>query len=300
MRIVFALWMVLALGSVAEAQDAASEARRHFEAGAAHARADRWTEALEEFRASDALLPRASTEFNVASALVRLGRDREALAVLDALDARTDLDAALRTDVGALRAAAEDAMRTLVVSVRPAETRIEIDGEVAEGEGGERSIRVDPGAHVLVASAPGRAERRLTVPADGTALALDLDALPGVLVVEPTPADAAVAVDGAAAGSGRTEREVPAGSHHVHVTAADHDALDLDVQVAAGERALVPAVLARSSTEPSLVESPILWAIVGVVVVGAAVGIGVGVATSGGQSPYGGTSGVVLASLASF
>lgn len=302
-RRILALAMALLatlIAGVAAAQDASAEARRHFEAGTAHARAERWTDALLEFRASDALLPRASTEFNVASALVRLGRAREAVVELDALATRADVDAAMLRDVTALRAAARASIRTLVVSVRPIDARLEVDGVLSETSGAERAIELDPGTHVLVVSASGHREQRITVPADGTALAVELDALPGTLVVETTPADARVAIDGVDAGAGAIEREVRAGAHHVHASAPDHGDFDVDVEIAAGERAVVPAVLPPAAHEPSLVESPILWTIVGVVVVGAAVGIGVGVGTSGGESPYGGTSGVVLVSLASF
>lgn len=298
-----ALLAALLFASTALAQfDPTAEARAHFDAGRAHARSERWADALAEFRASDALLPRAVTEFNVASALVRLGRAREALAVLDALDARTDADASLRADAATLRTVARGALRTLTLSVVPADARIEIDGEVATATGSQRTLTLDPGEHTLVASASGHVETRVVIPAEGTTLALSLDALPGTLAVEPTPVDASVSIDGAAVGVGRVEREVRAGSHHVRAEASGYAPFELDVEVGAGQRALVPAMLGPAPSAPSLAEDPVLWIVIGsVLLVGAGVGIGVGVATNGsGESPYGGTSGVVLASLASF
>src|SRR5690349_20986756 len=63
-----------------------AEARRLFDAGRAHADAERWPDAVTAFEASRALLERPSTLFNLASALVRVGRSIDALETLDALE----------------------------------------------------------------------------------------------------------------------------------------------------------------------------------------------------------------------
>lgn len=295
------LAIALLLAGRAEAQSA--EARAHFDAGREHARAERWTEALEEFRASDALLSRAVTQFNVASALMRLGRAREALAECDRITARTDVDDGLLRDVASLRAAAQASLRTLVLEVSPAEATVEIDGEERPGSGAHRELLLDPGSHVLVARAAGHGEARLTLAPDQSEAALTLSVLPAVLVVEATESDAEIWLDGVPRGLGRLEETASVGTHRVHVERDGRVPFDTEVAIGPGERVVVPAELALPPPPAAvpLVEDPIFWSVLGggaAIAIGVA--IGVGVAVGAAPQPYGGTSGVVIAPLVSF
>lgn len=291
----------LLVATPAWAQDARSaEARAHFDAGRGHARAERWAEALTEFRASDGLYPRAVTEFNIASALMRLGRAREVLAECDRITARSDVDEALRRDVVALRAAAEASLRTLVVEASPPGLTIEVDGAIVDGEGSRREIVLDPGAHALVARAPGHAELRTTVAPDQAALAVALEELPTALLVEASEPDATIWIDGVPRGLGRLEETLAAGTHHVRVERDGRLPFDTDVSLAPGEHAVVPAELVLVPSRP-LTEDPVFWGITGAgaaVVIGVAIGLGVAFGTA--PQPYGGTSGVVIAPILAF
>lgn len=282
------------------------EARAHFDAGREHARAERWAEALVAFQTSEALFPRPVTEFNIASALMRLGRVRAALLELERIEARSDLDDAFRRDVAALRAAARASIRTVVVSVSPAGARLLVDGEEvdaagdADPVGGRREIEVDPGSHVLTATADGFAEERFPLGPGVFELDVQLDALPSVLVVESEP-EATIAIDGVPRGLGHLEEPVTPGRHAVHVTLSGRIPFDAEAMVQPGERVVLTATLSLQPATPSLAEDPVFWAVVGsgaaAVVIGVVVGIAV--ATSSPQ-PYGGTSGVVIAPLVRF
>lgn len=170
--VTLALVAVVALAPVAlaRAQETAPssdearalEARTLFEEGVRASREERWAEALDFFRRSRALVPRPSTLFNVAIALDRLGRVRASIAAIDEYLEISDpeADAADRREAMRLRVEAEARLARLVLRVDPPDARVTLDGAPLEGEG-ERATPVDPGDHVIVASAPGRLEQRL-------------------------------------------------------------------------------------------------------------------------------------------
>ena len=304
-RLVFvlaALWVLLASADVhAQASGSEAEARARFEAGRGHARAERWADALLEFQASEALVPRAVTEFNLAATLLRLGRAREALAMVERLEARSDLDDRIATDVVALRAAARDAIRTLAVAVAPASARIEVDGSVIEGTGSPRAIPLDPGPHTIVVTAAGYSEHRATLAADAVTLGVELAPLPAVIVVDASEPDARIAIDGADVGLGHVETEVSVGAHVVYVTREGRAPFEADVTVGAGERIVVRAALPLPVAPPPtpLHEEPLLWVGVGVGVLAIA-GVVIGVVIATAPQPSGGSTGIVIAPLARF
>ena len=286
------------------ATPSAEEARAHFEAGRRHATAERWADALLEFQASEALAPRAVTEFNLATTLLRLGRAREALAMVDRLESRTEIDERIASDVVRLRAAARDAIRTLALAVSPPAARVEVDGEVVEGTGSPRAIPLDPGPHTLVVTAPGHAEQRLTLAPTDVARSVELIAAPAHLTVDAHTPDALITLDGEPAGQGRVEREVTVGEHRLRVTREGFTPFESTITVAAGDRLVIdasPSVpLTATRTSTPLHEEPLLWVGVGVgALVIAGVVIGIVVATTPPE-PNGGSTGIVFFPLARF
>jgi hypothetical protein len=305
--IVSLVWLVAASLAVvaprAAAQEAVvsaseTEARERFEAGRTHARYERWAEALLEFQASEALTPRAVTEFNIAATLLRLGRAREALEMIVRLEARDDLDERVARDLMSLRAAARDVIRTLAVAVAPADARIEIDGEVIEGTGSPRAIPLDPGPHAIVVTAPGHAEHRATLGADAVTFGVELSALPAVLVVHVPEPDAQIEIDGITAGTGDAEREVEVGVHHVRVTRPGRVPFEMDAEILQAERLVVNATLIDPPPTP-LHEEPLLWVGVSLGVLAIA-GAAIGIAFASTPQPSGGSSGILIAPLARF
>ena len=296
-------WLVaqlLAIGPLAAQDVSATETEAHarFEAGRTHARAERWAEALLEFQASEALTPRAVTEFNIAATLLRLGRARETLAMIARLEARPDLDERVARDLPPLRAAARDVIRTLALAVEPAEARVEIDGEVIEGSGSPRALALDPGPHAIVVTAPGHAEHRATLAADAVTLGVSLSVLPAVLAVHAPEADARIEIDGELAGTGQAEREVAVGVHHVRVTRPGRVPFEMDAEVHQAEHLVVNASLIEPPPTP-LHEEPLLWVGVSVGVLALA-GAAIGIAFASAPQPSGGTSGILIAPLVRF
>jgi len=247
---------------------------------------------------SRALVERPSTILNIAGALTRLGRVQEALTAMDEFEAIADpeADADRLRQVPQLRERAEASLCVLTVTVVPATASVAVDGETVESDAGVRTFRLDPGRqHVLRVSAEGYEGRRISFPTTAgaeIAESVTLQALPAHLVVTSV-ADALIRVDGEHAGTGGATLELNPGTHELEVTAERYLPLRRTLELAAGQELLFDAPLEQ---EPeSLFESPILWTIVGVVVVGSAVGVGLGVGLGGfGQEGYGGSENVTL------
>jgi hypothetical protein len=222
------------------AVDTAAEAQALFRRGLELGQQDRWAEALELFRRSRALVPRPSTLFNIGFALFRMGRFVLAIASFDEYLALTETETSdLRAEATRRREEARASLAALTLQLTPVTARLFVDGEASEETGSPRVLALDPGRHVLLATAQGHEEGRLEI---------------SVLAAEHVTRELALT---------EISEGAPPG----------------------GEGA-------------SLIEDPWLWVITGVLVVGAAVGVGVGVslATSGPAS-YGGSTGVVLLAL---
>lgn len=144
-----------------ESVDAGSEeARALFDSAVEEVRRGRFPSARDQFRRSLALLPTASTAFNLALALNGTGETVEAVSVLSALleGEYGELASEERTQVEELLRRARADLAHLHVSVRgPDRARIRVDGE----EVGQASastplaVTLDAGRHVIDARARG-------------------------------------------------------------------------------------------------------------------------------------------------
>jgi len=146
------------------------QARRLFHQGITLADQDRWAEALAAFQQSLGLVPRASTRFNLARALLRLGRLREAIEVFDAYlaEAQGAGEAARVAEATRLRAEAVAALSTLRLVGLPEEAEVSVDGALLPGRGAPRVLRVDPGVRrVEVRDAAGNVVEMAPVEARG-------------------------------------------------------------------------------------------------------------------------------------
>ncbi len=300
-----ALFVCAGLAATARAQEASpdavqAEARRLFDEGRAHADAERWPAAVTSFESSRALLERPSTLFNLASALVRVGRSLEALEALDALERLADprRDRVMLAGTPDLRARATSSLRHVVLSVTPETAVLEVDGEPVEGTGPTRELTLDPGAHSASVSFAGFSTERVDIALGQDALAVTLAPRPARVHIRPSLTEASVSVDGAARGLGDIDVELEAGHHVLDVTALGHEPLSRQIDVEPGAELTVAADLVPL---PVLVESgPDLPLVVGLsvggalVVAGVAIALGVvfGVTT---EAPSGGTTNTVVA-----
>ncbi|MDQ3037753.1 MAG: tetratricopeptide repeat protein [Myxococcota bacterium] len=163
----FLIVLVLALAaalpaSLSRAQDASgsAEAQALFRRGVELGEQDRWAEALEDFRRSRALAERPNTVFNIGFALYRLGRYSQAIDVFEEYLALTEGETSERRDeVVRLRGEAIASLAEIELEVVPPDARVLVDGEPAVvASGSPRTLRLDPGRHVLRGTAPGYEE----------------------------------------------------------------------------------------------------------------------------------------------
>jgi hypothetical protein len=286
-----------------DSEEVANEARELFRRGVALSRQERWGEALEYFRRSRALVERPSTTFNIALALLRLGRPTEGRATLQEYIAQSEgnpREAARRQQAGELLSLAMSTIAELTLALSPIDAEVRVDGVLREGAGETRVISLDPGSHSLRVTHDGYIAETLDLSVlDGERVSREIALAerndPAEVRVTASVANAIIVVDGAEVGTGRWSGSLAPGRHTIEVRAEDHEPFRQEIEVEAMERRDVTASLSR--IEGSLWSNPWLWVAVGVVVVGAGVGVGVGVASSGTADPYGGTTGVVLQGL---
>jgi hypothetical protein len=147
-----ALLAVLLTAGTASAQDA-SQARQLFEQGVSAAASQRWTEAIDAFTRSFAIVERASTAYNLAVALGRVDRVRDALGALEdyfrLANASDSGEAERHQQATELRTRLEGRVARLTLTVAPEDATVEIDGTAVEGSGATRELTMDPGAHVI-------------------------------------------------------------------------------------------------------------------------------------------------------
>jgi hypothetical protein len=251
---------------------------------------------------------RPSTAYNLAVALLRLGRPSAALDALDDYLRTSDPEAEAdrRAQARELLETALGSIAHVSLTVDPAGAVVRVDGERVGGEGVVRELRLDPGEHTVRVQAEGyepstfelsvldgeRSTRevvleRRTEPTGPARLRITSD-LPA----------ARVFIDGAEVGLGTYVDELEPGRHRVEVRAEGYVSFRRTLELAPGERREVQASLSRRETGPSLLEDPVFWIVTAAIAVaaGAAVGIGVAVGSTS-EPPYGGNTDVVLQGL---
>jgi hypothetical protein len=134
------------------AEEREARAQALFRRGLALAAEERWSEAERIFAQSFEIVPRASTAFNRALALYRVGRMQETVAMLDRFLQLADaaLIPAQQRQAVELQARARAALATLVVRIEPHDANLDVDGSRRTEAGPTRRLLVDPGTHVLV------------------------------------------------------------------------------------------------------------------------------------------------------
>ncbi|MBK6532182.1 MAG: hypothetical protein IPF99_22080 [Deltaproteobacteria bacterium] len=199
--------------AVASAQTAPTdaEARAAFERGMAETTANRYASAVAAFEESYRLRPVAVVLFNLAAAYSRMGRDQLAIATYERyLTEGGDRVAAERVQwVRARIAELRSSLPVVVLQLRPANVAITVDGRPQVVTGGE--VTLDPGNHLLVASAPGHAPQQRDLHlAPGTRITWNAQLEP--TAVEATPATAPLALRSAVTPHPASEPDAPAAS----------------------------------------------------------------------------------------
>lgn len=267
--VTFLLALLTAPGlALAQEGDPRGQSRAHFEQGIAHLAERRFEDAVRELEAARSLYPTASIHFNLGLAYRGVGRGRDAITAFERFltavgetgdPARVDeVNRYLRT----LRAS----LVTIRLDVTPADARVTVDGEPVPR--GTTTIQLDPGAHVVAASAPGfrDGQRELQVEPGSSALAqLALERIvnSGTLVLDVDPNDAAVRIDGRPHGLGDQEIELEAGAHALLIEALGRTAAT-DFEIATGQRLDLSLAIATGD------DLTWLWVVLGIVIAGGA------------------------------
>ncbi len=255
------------------------DARQRFVEAVEELRVGRFPEAREMLQRLLASAPNPAIAFNLAVAYRGTGELLRAEEVLSALlaeqygEMRAEQRAEVRSDLRRVRSE----IGALAVQIQGAEGELRVDGRLAA----ERTVRVDPGEHVLVVSAEDfeTVERRVRV-RPGERLAISIELQPteasrvGTIVLEAANPSHELEIVGVARGVGRLEHAVAPGQYvaRVRAGAASHET--------------TIRVRARSQTryvfdEPgrSIVDEPAFW-IVGAVLLAAAGATALGVGLS--------------------
>jgi tetratricopeptide (TPR) repeat protein len=163
----------------------ATAARVHFDRGVALYESGDARGALAEFQRAYDLSGRASVLYNIGASYQALHDYPSAIAALRRFLAESDGRASAQREL-ASRALLQ--MEPLVALLRvarsPADATVTLDGRAVTGD----RVSVSPGAHTLVASAPGHEPRRLEVTVasgDDREVSLSLTALVAVVRVPP-------------------------------------------------------------------------------------------------------------------
>ncbi|MEB2312015.1 MAG: hypothetical protein OZ928_09200 [Polyangiaceae bacterium] len=204
-----ALGAALAAGSaprLARAEPTPKEieaARALFTAASQHERAGDYASAADELRRALAIKETPGLRYHLAYALERQGRLAEALAEYERAGALIRGGAAA-PDVEALLAPAQEALArrvpTLELRLSPAgaELRVTLDGAPLAPAELAAPLRLDPGEHLVEATAPGyrRVARRVTL-AEGDARSETLELARAPAALKPAPAGAPAAAPAA-------------------------------------------------------------------------------------------------------
>lgn len=132
-------------------------ARELFEQGLAASREGAWLRAESLYRRSYAAVPRSSTAFNLALALLHDDHPTEALRMLKAAEelASPEERAAYMAQLGQMRAHAFSRLAWLELLLSPPGAQVIVDTSTVTGNGPRRRISVDPGAHQVEITAEG-------------------------------------------------------------------------------------------------------------------------------------------------
>ncbi len=249
----------------------ADEARAAYELGVAHLDAGRYQEAALALERSYGLRAVPVALYNLALAYRGLGRYREAVRHFDRY--LQDPGAAAPERLAAIRAEREELLRALVhasIAVTPPTATLQVDGRAPAPS--PESLELDPGPHVLEWSAPAHRSHRETftaTPGSRPTFTVALEPVRvGRLQVDASYPSVVIAIDGARAGVGRVDRELPVGEHVVTLRAPDYREVLRRVTVQPGATVRVVVTMERERL-PGWVIPTVVGA--GVAVVGAVV-----------------------------
>jgi hypothetical protein len=252
-----------------------AEARDLFKQGVESVKEAQWASALSAFERSAALRPHATTTFNIGACERAMGAYTRARASfrrsIEEDSARPgELAPSLLVEAQGLLREIEQLLAWVQITLEPEDAAVAVDGRpiVAEADGTfvagvappgpgvspkvrVFTVRMNPGAHVLTLSRKGFTDavvNRSVSPGESASMDLRLDRLPATLDVSANVAGAIVTVDGKDLGPAPVSVLRPPGRYQVTVAKDGFDPYETRVEVQAGERSALSAVLTEEST----------------------------------------------------
>jgi hypothetical protein len=247
-----------------------TEARGHFQRGGQFYESSDWAHAIEEFRAAFDLWPNPVILFNLAQAYRRDGQLSQAIETFNRyLETAPNLTREQRAEVEEAVHEIEETRAVITFEVEPAGATVTLNGRDYGTAPIARNAEVLPGeyrVHVELADHASRDET-FTVRAHEQRLVnvrlrpVDQNAR---LVVNVSPADASILIDGESAGTGHAQRQVRPGRYTVTASREGYRDETQTVTVAQLRTETVGITL-RPRTR-SIVTRPWFWGVVGGVV----------------------------------
>lgn len=252
--------MTLALGlapmsvfAQSRADGVSTQARAAFERGVAALDEGRFRDAIEALEASRAIRDVPIVSYDLALAYRGVGRDGDAIEAFERYLRHPD-PRATPSEIAAVRATLAELRSSramLTVHASPSTAMVLLDGRPLELDANGRAA-IDPGAHMLEASADGYTSQRRQITArHSTASTATFDLQPtggpGRLVISSTVASAVVSIDGVAQPTMPVDRVLPSGEHVVRIHAPGYESYERRVVLGRTGVVRVDAQLQRTN-----------------------------------------------------
>lgn len=198
-----------------------SEARQHFQTGVQHYQAERYTQAIEEFNIAYRTFASPVILFNLGQAYRSDGQLSNAVRTFrQYLDEAPNLSETQRQDVQNTIDEIEHARAVLSFEVEPSGAEVRLDGRPLGTAPLARGSEVLPGTHDIEITLADHETRRETIVVHEHEQRLYTTTLRPVaqnarVVINVTPADAVVSLDGREVGHGTATERVEPGEHRV-------------------------------------------------------------------------------------
>lgn len=266
-----------------------AEAKRHFQQAVALYNDGNYSAALAEFEAAYQTRPAAAVLYNIGLSQKALFRYPEAISSLRRyLDGSPRLTQEQRTRTEEIIAEMKALLADVKLEVTPEGAAVRID-ERDYGKAPLTGLQLAAGSHTIEVSADGYepARRELMVTAGvPSELRVELAAIPrtGKARITSSQPQSLVTIDGQSYGFAPVDVELPAGGHQLEVSAAKYETQRSELVLTAGQSRDIDVTLKKTE---HLYQKWYLWAPIGLVAAGAAVGLGVGLTQT--EGPIAGT-----------
>ncbi len=253
--------LFMAAGALANEK---AESRKHFKAGTALMKAEDFSGASAEFKASIDLYPTKNGFYNLAGCYKALHRYGEALDVLDRMQEvlGAKLNRTMKKKVEALSLEIQTLVATLTIQVTQAGAAVAIDGRGVGTSPLPKPYLVGPGEHSIQVSLDGHEtiERTVSLISGKTTVeSFQLELLRAELMVSTNVSSVVIVVDGILVGETPLAEplSLEPGSHAVELTHDGYESISREIQVTGGDKRTLDFTLVEKAPEVVIVPEPV-------------------------------------------